>query len=245
MTMKLPMRASRGPARWRAFLAGAALCVFAQGFALAAPPDDMPRRMAACITCHGRDGQATNSGYFPRLAGKPAGYLYEQLRSFRDGRRQQADMRHLLVNLTDDYLRDMADYFASLDFPYPPPATSDLPPGTLARGRELVFGGDTARGIPACVRCHGEALTGVQPGIPSLLGLPRLYIASQLGAWVTGDRRALAPDCMADVGRRLNNQDITAIAGWLSAQPVPAGAKPATALPGGLPVACSAMEVHR
>lgn len=66
--------------------------------------EDMARRMAACITCHGRDGQATNSGYFPRLAGKPAGYLYEQLRSFRDGRRQQADMSHLLANLSDAYV---------------------------------------------------------------------------------------------------------------------------------------------
>lgn len=239
---------ARCRAGFRALLAPMALATcaaVAHPAAHAAPPEDMARRMAACITCHGRDGQATNSGYFPRLAGKPAGYLYEQLRSFRDGRRQQADMSHLLTNLSDAYLRDMAEYFASLDFPYPPPAASDLPAATLERGRELVFGGDTTRGLPACVRCHGEALTGVQPGIPSLLGLPRLYIASQLGAWVTGDRRALAPDCMAEVGRKLDNRDITAIAGWLAAQPVPAGAKPATALPGGLPVACSAMEAHR
>lgn len=231
--------------RWHALLALAACALLASPGAHASPPEDMARRMAACITCHGRDGQATNSGYFPRLAGKPAGYLYEQLRSFRDGRRQQADMSHLLANLSDAYLRDMAEYFAALDFPYPPVPPSDLPPATLARGRELVVGGDAARGLPACVRCHGEALTGVQPGIPSLLGLPRLYIASQLGAWVTGDRRALAPDCMAEVGRKLDNRDITAIAGWLAAQPVPVGAKPATALPGGLPVACSAMEAHR
>ena len=237
----------RRRANCRALVAVAALATcaaLAPPAAHAAPPEDMARRMAACITCHGRDGQATNSGYFPRLAGKPAGYLYAQLRSFRDGRRQQADMSHLLVNLSDAYLRVMAEYFASLDFPYPPPAASDLPAATLTRGRELVFGGDAARGLPACVRCHGEALTGVQPGIPSLLGLPRLYIASQLGAWVTGDRRAPAPDCMADVGRKLDNRDITAIAGWLAAQPVPAGAKPATTLPGGLPVACSAMEAH-
>jgi len=206
---------------------------------------EMERRMAACTTCHGREGQATNSGYFPRLAGKPAGYLYDQLRSFRDGRRQQADMSYLLANLSDAYLREMAEYFAGLELPYPPPAPSDLPAAQLARGRALVFEGDAARAIPACVRCHGQALTGVVPGIPSLLGLPRLYIASQLGSWVTGDRRAPAPDCMAEVGRRLTSEDIRAVAGWLSAQPVPAGAHPAASLPGGLPVACSAMEAHR
>ncbi|RDI21903.1 cytochrome c553 [Pseudacidovorax intermedius] len=209
--------------------------------------DEMQRRMAACTTCHGREGLATNSGYFPRLAGKPAGYLYDQLRSFRDGRRQQADMNHLLAQLSDAYLREMAEYFAGLDLPYPSPTPSDLPAAELARGRALVVDGDAARGIPACVRCHGPALTGVQPGIPGLLGLPRLYIASQLGAWVTGDRRALAPDCMAEVGRRLKSEDIRAVAGWLAAQPVPVNYKavPAYALPAGLPVACSAMEAHR
>jgi len=243
-----PFTCWRGRARWPMLFAPFtlfALLALAHAAARAAPPEDMARRMAACITCHGRDGQATNSGYFPRLAGKPAGYLYNQLRSFRDGRRQQADMGYLLANLSDDYLHDMAEYFAGLDFPYPPPTPSDLPPATLARGHELVFGGDEARGIPACVRCHGPALTGVQPGIPSLLGLPRLYLASQLGAWVTGDRRAPAPDCMADVGHRLNNHDIAAVAGWLAAQPVPANAKAVDALPGGLPVACSAMEARR
>jgi cytochrome c553 len=85
----------------------------------------------------------------------------------------------------------------------------------------------------------------MQPQIPGLLGLPRLYIASQLGAWVTGDRRALPPDCMAEVGRKLNNEDIRAVAGWLAAQPVPTGARPAASLPRALPVACSAMEAHR
>lgn len=211
----------------------------------ASAADEMTRRVAACTMCHGREGQAAHSDYFPRLAGKPAGYLYEQLRSFRDGRRQQAEMGHLLANLSDAYLREMAEYFASLELPYPPPAPSDLSDAQLTRGKALVFGGDEARGIPACARCHGDALTGVQPHTPSLLGLPRLYIASQLGAWVTGDRRALAPDCMAEVGRKLNNEDIRAVAGWLAAQPVPTAAKPAASLPRALPVACSAMEAHR
>ena len=200
--------------------------------------------MAACITCHGREGRAANSDYFPRLAGKPAAYLYEQLRSFRDGRRQQSEMSYLLVNLSDAYLRDMADYFAALDLPYPAPTSTDPPAAESALGRALVFQGDAARGIPACVACHGEALTGLAPGIPGLLGLPRLYIASQLGAWRTGERRATAPDCMSDVGRRLGSEDIRAIAGWLAAQPMPAAARPAAASqPARLPLACGAMGV--
>lgn len=200
--------------------------------------------MAACTACHGKEGRATKSGYFPRLAGKPAGYLFEQLRNFRDGRRQQIYMNGLLANLSDAYLRDMAEYFAGLDFPYPPPEPSSAPGEQLARGKSLIFHGDPSREIPACASCHGEALTGVQPGIPSLLGLPRVYVAAQLGAWVAGQRRAMAPDCMADVGRKLTREDIHAVVSWLEVQPVPQDSRPAPSPPGKLPAPCSAMGGH-
>ena len=151
-------------------------------------------------------------------------------------------MVHLVQHLSDDYLREMAVYFASLDLPYPPaPSTSDASAETLARGKALALQGDAARGIPACTQCHGATLTGVQPGIPALVGLPRLYLASQLGAWLTNDRHALAPDCMAQVGRKLNTADINAVASWLALQPVPANPKPLAALPHPLPLPCSAM----
>jgi cytochrome c553 len=224
-------------------LIGAVLAWGCLHAALAATvPDTIEQRVAACIACHGREGASTNAGYFPRLAGKPAGYLYNQLLSFRDGRRFHGDMTHMVQFLTDAYLREIAAYFAALDLPYPPVATrSDASAETLRRGHELAREGDAARGIPACTGCHGAALTGVQPGIPGLLGLPRLYLASQLGAWLTDDRHALPPDCMAGIGRKLTTADINAVASWLATQPMPADPKPVAALPAPLPVACSAM----
>jgi cytochrome c553 len=215
---------------------------------LAAPPpghvpDTIEQRAAACIACHGREGSSTESGYYPRLSGKPAAYLFNQLVSFRDGRRFNSDMMHMVRHLSDAYLREIAEYFASIQLPYPPPpATSDATPEMLARGKALVFEGDPARDIPACARCHGEALTGVLPGIPALVGLPRLYLSSQLGAWVTDDRHALAPDCMTDVGRKLTSADINAVASWLALQPVPANPKPLAAPPSPVPMACSALD---
>ncbi len=205
-------------------------------------PDTIEQRVAACIACHGREGASTNAGYFPRLAGKPERYLYNQLLSFRDGRRFNTDMTHMVRHLSDAYLGEMARYFAGLDLPYPPVAMrSDASQETLDRGRALVFQGDAARGIPACAQCHGQALTGVQPGIPALVGLPRLYLASQLGDWLTDSRHALPPDCMAEVGRKLASADINAVASWLAVQPMPADTKPVAALPGRLPLPCSAM----
>ena len=91
----------------------------------AAPFDDtIAQRVLACTGCHGAEGRAASDGYYPRIAGKPAGYLHNQLLNFRDGRRSYGLMNYLVRNLSDDYLREMAEHFASLDLPYPPPQPS-------------------------------------------------------------------------------------------------------------------------
>ena len=198
----------------------------------------MASRVLACTVCHGKEGRATPDGYFPRIAGKPAGYLANQLLNFRDGRRSYPQMSYLIEHLTDDYLREMAAYFAALDLPYPPPPPPQAPPALLEQGRKLVQQGDAARSIPACVACHGAAMTGVAPSIPGLLGLPRDYLNSQLGAWKTGQRRAQAPDCMAAIARQLTPEEVSAVSAWLAAQPVPSGGKPAHSLPAAMPARC-------
>jgi cytochrome c553 len=58
--------------------------------------------------------------------------------------------------------------------------------------------------------------------VPGLLGLPLDYLNAQLGAWQTGQRRAHAPDCMAEVVRRLPADDVIAVSSWLASQPLPA-----------------------
>src|SRR5262249_15620972 len=61
---------------------------FAQAAATPKAPDTMEARMLACASCHGPHGEGTDNDYFPRLAGKPSGYLANQLIAFRDGRRR-------------------------------------------------------------------------------------------------------------------------------------------------------------
>lgn len=190
----------------------------------------MAQRTLACTACHGKEGRAAPDGYYPRIAGKPAGYLYNQLVNFRDGRRRYGLMTRLLDPLSDAYLMEIAQYFSALDLPYPAPARAQVQPEVMRRGETLVKQGDAARKIPACVQCHGDAMTGVQPATPGLLGLPRDYLNSQLGAWQAGQRHAHEPDCMAEVARQLTPQDLTAVAAWLSSQPVPADSHPVAAL---------------
>lgn len=203
---------------------------------------DLEQRVLACTGCHGAEGRAAADGYYPRIAGKPAGYLYNQLLNFRDGRRQYPLMTGLLQTLSDDYLREMAGHFAALELPYPPPARSTQKAATLARGEALVRRGDATHDIPACESCHGSALTGVAPAIPGLLGLPRDYLAAQLAGWKSGIRQAHAPDCMAQIAQRMSADDIQAVAHWLSSQPVAQGGKPAARLDKPLPIRCGGVQ---
>ncbi|WP_235838025.1 c-type cytochrome [Chitinasiproducens palmae] len=191
------------------------------------PPDTMEARVMACAACHGVQGAGLDNNYFPRLAGRPAGYLYEQLRAFRDGTRSYAPMNALLAYLSDDYLHKMAEYYAAQQPPFPPHRGNLRTDAIREQGRRLVANGDAARGIPACATCHGASLTGLEPGIPGLLGLNASYLSGQLGEFRAHTRRGARPDCMANVAAKLSDADITAVSAYLAAQPKPADAAPA------------------
>ena len=201
-------------------------------------PDTLAQRLAPCTACHGVEGRSVGGAYVPRIAGKPAGYLFEQLLNFRDGRRHNATMAGLLDLLPDAYLREIAQHFSTLDFPHDRPAVPGAPPALLARGEALAQRGDPARELPACAECHGAQLTGALPAMPGLLGLPRDYLIAQLGAWRTGARHAAAPDCMSEVARRLSPEDLLSVAAWLSAQTVPQPMRPAPAPDRPAPLRC-------
>lgn len=222
-----------------AFLAGAVSVGAAEPRPLA---ESMAARVLACTGCHGKEGRATPDGYFPRIAGKPAGYLYHQLVNFRDGRRDYPLMTHLLRHLTDEYLREIAVHFAGIDLPYPPPQPAAVAAPLLRRGEALVRRGDRARDVPACAHCHGANLMGVRPDVPGLLGLSREYLYGQLGFWKNGERRAHAPDCMGTIASRLTPEDIGAVSAWLAAQPVPPAAQPASGFTGALPLQCGSVS---
>ncbi len=196
------------------------------------------QRALACTGCHGPQGRAAPDGYYPRLAGKPAGYLYNQLLNFRDGQRRYGLMTHMVEPLSDAYLMQLAQHFASLDVPYLLPVPAQGSTDLLKKGEQLALRGDPARKLPACVQCHGAALTGVQPNVPGLLGLPRDYVNAQLGAWITGQRRAHAPDCMGQVARQLRSDEVSAVSAWLASQRVPANAKAVDKLPNPMPLDC-------
>jgi len=186
-------------------------------------PDTLQQRIAACTACHGPHGEGTpDSGFFPRLAGKPAGYLARQLQDFKNGLRKYAPMEYTVRYLSPEYMQEIAQYFAAQQVPYSPSPVPRIAADAMKRGETLATQGDAARQVPACRACHGEQLTGVQPDIPGLVGLPYDYISSQLGSWRTKTRAMAAPDCMAQIVSRLSDADITAVSAYLATRQLPA-----------------------
>lgn len=215
---------------------GMAVCGSAVATEPTVAPDTIAARAQGCSTCHGVQGEGTADLNFPRIAGKPAGYLTNQLLNFRNGQRSYPPMNYLLAYLHDDYLQELAGYFAA----QPVDQQEAIEPAieVSAEGGRLVTHGDLARGIPACSQCHGTRLTGLEPGIPGLIGLNSRYIAAQLVSWRVGTRHANSPDCMALIASRLNEGQIRAVSAWLAAQ---APVDPTAAAPAGswkTPIAC-------
>lgn len=204
--------------------------------------DSIEARAQGCVTCHGQSGQGTHNGYFPRIAGKPAGYLYNQLVAFRDGTRKYAPMNYLVAYLPDPYLHELAAHFARQRpaFAAKERVTVDAP--ALARGKLIATAGDVAKQIPACIACHGAGLTGMQPGIPGLVGLRQTYIVAQLTRWRVGDRHAAEPDCMKRIATRLSESDLVAVAAWLSTQDAPKESSPESSNLVRMPLACGSQK---
>ncbi|MFC4729727.1 c-type cytochrome [Coralloluteibacterium thermophilus] len=218
------------------------LCAGAPALAQTLDEDAMRERLASCAACHGENGEGIGGRvYYPHIAGKPADYLFEQLRGFRDGRRHYPSMTYLVQYMDDAWLREIADFYAAQAPVSHPAATAPLAPATRARAERLVHEGDGTAGVPACTACHGADLAGIEPGIPALVGLPADYVIAQMGGWRNGLRRGLEPDCMAEIAHALSLEDISAVANWLARQPHVPGTRPAAAGSLEPPMACGSL----
>lgn len=206
------------------------------------PPDTLSERVKPCTICHGESDQTGQHVYYPRIGGKPTGYLYNQLRNFRDGRRHYQPMAILLENMSDDYLMDMARYFSAQPLPVYQPELHSLQTEERELAETMIFSGDPDRDIPACSDCHGRALMGKAPFIPGLLGLPRVYLSAQFGSWRNGGLiRGQTADCMLEIAEKLTVQEINAIAKWLSMQAVSGSPEPAGNLSSGMIERCGSI----
>jgi cytochrome c553 len=95
------------------------LCMTLISLVLAAPAafagdvEAGKQKSVTCQACHGPDGKGTNPMY-PVIAGQYEDYLVHALKAYRDGSRKNAIMAGLAAPLSDEDIKDLAAYYASM-----------------------------------------------------------------------------------------------------------------------------------
>lgn len=185
----------------------------------------------ACAACHGLDGNSTaDPKLYPRIAGQSERYIARQLALFKAGERtggNAALMLPYVQPLSAQDMRDLGAHFAAqksgagiADDTVIADAKSPYKDMKFYQvGEQLYRGGNAARGIPACMACHGPAGAGNPgPAYPHVAGQQAWYVARRLEeyrAGTTTERDAALFDIMAGVAKQLTDEEIQALGSYL------------------------------
>jgi cytochrome c553 len=202
-------------------------------------------KAAVCGACHGMTGEGNpafpdpmNPGKtkaVPSLAGQNAGYMVKQLQDFKSGTRKDVLMTGQAMGLSDADMANLGAYYATVSGK----AGGATDAALVAKGKALYQGGDMARGISACMACHGPDAAGNDLARwPALSGQLGSYTTAQLHAFSSGARVNDPNGMMRDVAAVLKEGDIAAITAYLGSLGAPA-AKTAVATVAPAPAAAA------
>ena len=203
-------------------------------------------KAGTCAACHGLDGNPTDPQY-PRLAGQSERYIAHQIALFKTGERNTgmaAVMKPFADALTAQDARDIGAYFATQKA-----GAGVADDGVIASGpnkgrkffevgQQLFQSGDQARGIPACMACHGPVGAGNPgPAYPAVAGQQAAYVQRRLEEYRAGTTTQRDPhlfDVMAAVAGKLTDEEIGSLANYVQglhprADEVAVDARPAAA----------------
>ncbi len=186
--------------------------VVRQPVAVVAPSDEAiagQEKVATCAACHGADGNSLVAMY-PKLAGQNAKYLAKQLHEFKDGTRDNAIMAPMAAALSAQDITDISAFYST-----------QLPTASTAEinelGRKLYLGGDAARGVTACIACHGIDGKGMAyAGFPAIAGQNTDYLVAQLNSFKSKERDNDKNSMMRKTVRKLKKADIDALSQYMS-----------------------------
>jgi len=167
-------------------------------------------KAVVCQACHGANGNSNNPEW-PSLAGVGADYIAEQLKNFKEGKRNNPVMMPNAMSLSPDDMADLGAYFDSLTN-----TGLEADPSYWQAGQKLYQGGDAARGIPACMACHGPTGHGNEPAkFPALRGQQSVYLAKQLNDYASGVRTTGPNGIMETIAKRLSPDDVRNLSSYL------------------------------
>ncbi|MGY4312248.1 cytochrome c553 [Bradyrhizobium sp. JR3.5] len=199
---------SRPPiARWRVLaVLVSALAIGAASHGLAA--DSVQNKAEACTPCHGDNGVSTTENT-PSLASQPDQFLQWQLVFFRSGARKNEVMDPIAEQLSNDDIRALGGYFASLKAADATAAKApDDHPDLTEAGKQAAVAG-------RCAACHGDDFAGSK-AVARVAGQREEYLVKALHDYKAGVRSGGGVAAMAEVAYPLSDQDIAALAHFLS-----------------------------
>ena len=167
-----------------------------------------------CQGCHGTHGDSTEP-LVPKLAGQYGKYIAKELRNYQAGVRTHQIMNAMAGTISDDDLADIAAYFASQ------PKMKGDGSAPNETGKQLFTHGDINRKMIACINCHGVHGKGLTPNtsmFPVLGGQQKEYLKKQLHNFKDLDRTNSPSGIMNKVTKLLTDEEIDAIADYLSVQ---------------------------
>jgi cytochrome c553 len=183
-----------------------ALAMFALS-AQAADPPTAPPKAETCFACHGAAG-ISQMPETPSLAGQPESFLQWQLVYFRTGTRKSPVMQPMAAGLSDDDIRGLSKYFASLKPPPAPDAASLTEPTMTSVGQKLAQQN-------RCASCHKDDYAGTQ-ATPRTANQREDYLLKSLRDFKSGARTGGGVAAMADVVYPLGDDELRALAHFLA-----------------------------
>ncbi len=188
------------------------VCLGFSSIAVAADASAGKSKAAACVACHGNDGNSTNP-IWPKLAGQNASYLEKQMNNFKKGpTRTDPTMNGMIMAVSEKDFADIAAYFASNQV-----TAQVVDEKYIALGEKLYRAGDATRKIAACAACHGPSGEGLPAAkFPSLAGQHPEYIIKQLKAFRDGNRTNDPNGMMQNLTAMMSDKQMLAIAHYVA-----------------------------
>ena len=175
--------------------------LFVGSAALAADP--VPEKAKTCATCHGEQGVPINKTT-PVIWGQDAGYMFYQLRDFKSGARKNDLMSPIAVQLQQEELLPLAEYFSKQKWPnlQQPPAPDD-------------FAANAQKAIASvgCISCHLNYFQG-DGTTARLAGQWQDYLQATMLAF--RDKSRGNNPGMSDLMKVTSTDDIAALAKYLA-----------------------------
>ena len=181
--------------------AAIASCPFAYAADIAAGK----AKAEACAGCHGENGVSQMEN-IPSLAGQPDQFVQWQLVYFRAGSRKNEQMQPIVAEISNEDIRNLGAYFASLTPPKPSQPNDN--PDLSKKGAEAAVG-------RRCASCHTDEFAGTK-GVARLAAQREDYLVKALRDYKSGLRTGGGQAAMADVAYPLSEEEIEALAHYLA-----------------------------